>query len=291
MKNFSFEYIRLVVQKIRLYLWFRSKGMPQASILKDSSLFKVNPKTGDPEKFRQQMLQFTKPTKELVMQGSTDEALLVTKIAGKPWWPEGLERPKCRHGHFMTFIAQFLLSDAPLSDMPENALLSFHYCEECTELGNMPWGWTDSKNSGYDLTIFQDVNQKQNDNLGFVVPPLTKSYSVELQEKNEVLGYEESADNDLLDLPNDYPQGKDDFDENIYPGLKHIHKSKIGGWPSWVQYPEWPTNEKGDKYTFFGQLDWMAFDGCPWCNGGYAYLFLDRDDDINLKAELLIQTT
>jgi uncharacterized protein YwqG len=258
MKSYFFEYIRLVLKKIKLYLWFRSKGMPQASILKDSSLFKVNPRTGDPGKFCQQMLQFTKPTRELIMQESVGETLPVTQIAGKPWWPEGVERPKCQDGHIMHFIAQILLSDAPLSDMPQNALLSFHYCEECAECGNMPWGLAGKRGEGYDLRIFYDINYKQSDNLGMAVDSLMNSYNISLRDVKEVPDHEEDANIQFSDLPAD---------------------------------PEWPTNENGDKYSFLGQLDWWTFDGYPWCAGGYAYLFLSKDESAKLKAELLIQTT
>jgi uncharacterized protein YwqG len=80
------------------------------------------------------------------------------------------------------------------------------------------------------------------------------------------------------------------LDEDIYPGLKHVSKSKIGGWPSWVQGPVWPLNN-GERYKFLGQLDWMLFDGTPWCSGGYAYLFVAKDDNDKLKAEMLIQVT
>ncbi|MDH4202885.1 MAG: YwqG family protein [Phycisphaerae bacterium] len=291
MKSYFLEYCRLVFKKIKLYLWFRSKGLPQASVLKNSSLFKVNPRMGDPEKFRQQMLQFIKPTRELVLQDGTGEALPTTKIAGEPWWPEGVERPKCKDGHLMHFIAQILLSDVPLPDMPKDALLSFHYCEECAECGNMPWGYADDRRDGYDLRIFYDINQKRSDNLGMVVNSHMNSYNISLRDVEEVPNHEDDANIQFSDLPDDYPQGKDDFDENVYPGLKHVHKSKVGGWPSWVQYPEWPTNEKGDKQSFLGQFDWWTFDGYPWCAGGYAYLFLSKDESAKLKAELLIQTT
>ena len=68
-------------------------------------------------------------------------------------------------------------------------------------------------------------------------------------------------------------------------------KSKIGGWPTWVQFPEWPVNQQGEKYKFLGQLDWRLFDGTPWCSGGYAYLFISVDNNTKCKAELAIQVT
>ncbi len=245
---------------------------------------------GDPEKFRNDMLSLAKPTRELLVHEGQDESLPVTKISGQPWWPNSIERPKCKYGHAMNFIAQILLSDIPLPDMPENTLLSFHYCDECTSEGQMAWGFFDSENKGYDLSLLYDIDKLQKDNKGLAALSLTKCYKVSFRDIEEVPGgLAEDANIEFVDLPKDFPQGKDDFDEDIYPGLKHVKKSKIGGWPSWVQNPEWP--KKKERYTFIGQLDWWLFDGCPWCSGGYAYLFITGEDKTKLKAELVIQVT
>jgi len=288
------DYCKLVFGKVRLYLWFRVRGLPQASVLKDSSLLKVRPRKNpmNAEQFQKRMLEYAKKTREFQVEENGVEPLPVTKIAGQPWWPEGAERPKCKHGHFMNFVAQILLSDVPLPDMPENALLSFHYCDQCTMDGQMSFGWFDKENKGYDLSFFCDADKTKTDMRGVLAPPMTKSYSISFRDIEEVPGgLCEDAEIDFVNLPKDFPQGKDDFDEDIYPGLKHVAKSKIGGWPNWAQYPEWPVNEKGEKYKFFGQLDWLLFDGTPWCSGGYAYLFITGGNNIKYKAELVIQVT
>lgn len=190
----------------------------------------------------------------------------------------------------MSFVAQILLSDVPLPSMPANALLSFHYCETCTEQGNMPWGWTDKENNCYDLTIFSNVDQEEADCLGMVAAALIEPYHVSFRDIEEVPGDDHDASMERIDLPKDYPQGKDDFDENVYPGLKHVRTTKVGGWPTWAQYPEWPVTENGNKYTFLAQLDWKTFDRCAWAGGGYAYLFLYKISS-DPRAELLIQVT
>jgi len=287
--EYCFEYIRIVLKNIRFFLWLRIKGVHQGTIFK-KHLFRARPHIGDPEKFRQAMLKLAKPTRELQVQPGGQEPEPITKISGQPWWPEGIERPKCKHGHYMNFVAQILLSDVPGLGLPDNTLLSFHYCETCTMEGRMPFGWEDKENQGYDLSILQDIDKRKSDARGFVATQYGPSYKVAFRELNEVPAYED-ADINSTDLPKDYPQGKDDFDENIYPGLKHVSKSKIGGWPNWAQYPVWPCDEDGKKYEFIAQLDYMLFEKAAWAGGGYAYLFIIRETDSKLKGELIIQTT
>jgi uncharacterized protein YwqG len=243
------------------------------------------------EEFRNKMLGLAKPTREFKVSEGGEGPLPVTKIGGEPWWPQGVPRPECKDGHAMNFVAQILLSDVPLPDMPANALLSFHYCNECTENGRMSFGCFDEENRGYDLTILYDVHKAKADMKGLLAPSLTKSYDISFRDLEEVPGgLCNDADIEWANLPKDFPQGKDDFDEDIYPGLKHVSNSKIGGWPNWVQHPEWPLNN-GEPYAFIGQLDWQLFEELPWCAGGYAYLFVAEDDDGRLKAELVIQVT
>lgn len=288
--RYHIEKARLILKAIKMQIWLRSKGVRAGPIL-NKHFFKIQPPIGDPEKFLQEMLKHAKPTREFLVSEGGFEPLPVPQIAGQPWWPEGIARPKCKNGHNMNFIVQIFLSDVPLPDMPASALLSFHYCDECTMEGKMSWGWNDTENRGYDLSIFYDVGQRKPDSLGLVASSLTKTYRISFRDLEEVPNDEEDAHINHVDLPKDYPQGRCDFDENIYPGLKHIAKSKIGGWPTWAQYPQWPTNDVGEKFLFLGQLDWKLFEGTPWCLGGYAYLFITKDDNAKLKAELLIQTT
>ena len=288
--EYYFEYWKAVLKAIRFQIWLRSKGVHVGFPVK-KSCFRIKPRVGDPDKFRQAMLRHSKKTREFQVLEGADEPLPVTKISGKPWWPKGIQRPVCRFGHNMNFITQILLSDVPLPNMPRNVLLSFHYCGKCTSDGKMSYGWYDKENRGYDLSIFDDVDNQATDTKGIVAPSLTKSYSISFRDIEEVPGgLCEDANVEIVDQPKDYPQGKDDFDENIYPGLKHVSKSKIGGWPNWVQFPEWPVNEDGTKYEFLGQLDWGLFAGTPWSDG-YAYMFLTQDENAKYKADMVIQVT
>ncbi len=267
--------------------------MPQASVLKKSGLLKVCPQKNpmSAEQFQEVMLKLVKPTREFQVSEGADEALAVTKIAGAPWWPRGVAKPRCRHGHEMSFVAQILLSDVPLDGMPENSLLSFHYCDQCTQEGRMAFGCFDTENRGYDLRVLHDVDKAQADMKGLSVPSMTKSYSISFRDVEEVPGgLAEDAGIKHDNMPINFPQGHGDFDEDIYPGLKHIFNSKIGGWPSWAQYPEWPLHN-GKRYRFLGQLDWKLFEGAPWCTGGYAYLFVVEEENGKLKAEMSIQVT
>jgi uncharacterized protein YwqG len=66
-------------------------------------------------------------------------------------------------------------------------------------------------------------------------------------------------------------------------------RSKVGGWPSWVQEPNWP-HKSSDDWLFLGQLDYHLGVDAPWSAGGYAYLFLSRDPESRI-GEILLQTT
>jgi hypothetical protein len=243
-----------------------------------------------PDEFRSTMLKKQRLTRELIVTLGDSGSVPVTKLSGIPWWPHGTQRPKCNKGHLMSFVAQILLSDIPILSEYGQMLLSFHYCQECAWLGNMAWGWTMPEVSGYDLSILR-IDSTKSDDRGEVAEQMVKPYSVSFHNVYEVpsiedvgMGYDK--------CPNDYPQGKDDFDENIYPGLVHVMRSKIGGWPSWQQDPEWPPFAIDDEQIHFvGQLDCALCDEATWAGGGYAYLFVREHLGKLTKAELLIQTT
>lgn len=216
----------------------------------------------------------------------------VTKISGVPWWPRGRERPACRAGHPMSFVLQVQLQDVPGFDARDNAdtLIYFHYCIECSDAGNMSFGWDDSRGkSGYDVSIIKNIHSLTSDGLGLVCRQIVEPHSVILREVVEIPTLEDLWML-LPDLPDDYPQGKDDLDENVYPGLIHVHKRKLGGWPSWVQHPNPPTTESGERVYFIGQLDWWLCANSPWCTG-YVYLFLKSTNDHELNGDIVLQTT
>jgi len=216
-----------------------------------------------------------------------------TKIGGVPWWPNQTERPRCEHGHLMTFMNQIRLQDVPIVGENFDGLALFHYCMECTYSGNMSFGFDDPfGNRGYDVRVFRGeiLEDLKPDGLGIVAEEILPSYSVTFSEGLEIPRIEDMGE-DIDDvIPEDYPQGKDDFDENIYPGFIHVRRTKIGGWPSWVQDAQWPI-VNGVKMTFIGQIDWEIGVNAPWCSGGYAYLFVNLIDDKAWKGELVIEDT
>ena len=71
---------------------------------------------------------------------------------------------------------------------------------------------------------------------GLLAPSLTKSYDTSFRDLEEVPGgLCKDANIEWVNLPKDFPLVKDDFDEDIYPGLKHLSYSMIGGLPNWLQ--------------------------------------------------------
>jgi hypothetical protein len=106
---------------------------------------------------------------------------------------------------------------------------------------------------------------------------------------DEVPGLEDAWALDLKPPPELFSGGDDDFDERIGLGLIHVARSKVGGWPHWVQAPEWPTCRDGRPMTFVMQLDYDLCQASPWAGGGYAFLFACGADCRHREASLVIQ--
>jgi uncharacterized protein YwqG len=190
----------------------------------------------------------------------------------------------------MSFIAQVLLADVPRLENYSGNLLSFHYCDQCIKEGKMSFGWGDGNPESYNLTIRAAVSETQTDGLGLVGESIVDAYSISFRDVEEVPGY---ADTCVLftKRPEDYPSRKDEFDKEIYPGLIHVARSKLGGWPNWVQGADWPRDRPQDWLAFVLQLDWQLSLNTPWCIGGYAYLFVKPTKSGGLKGKLVIQVT
>lgn len=245
-----------------------------------------------PDEFRGLLRKHQRPTREMIVTPGDPGCAPITKISGVPWWPSDLPRPCCSHGHPMSFMAQFRLSDVPTFESYRDSLVSFHYCEQCCCDGNMSFGWNSDSRNGYDVSVIHAVGDKQADGLGTIGEVVIDPQSVTFRDAMDAPGYEDTMFSlNLPSIPDDYPQGADDFDENIYPGVIHIKKRKVGGWPSWVQWPEPPETSGQESLHFVGQLDWRLCDRASWCAGGYAYLFLISSEDQMLRGELSLQTT
>jgi hypothetical protein len=145
---------------------------------------------------------------------------------------------------------------------------------------------------GYSVTVIDHITDKQPDGLGTIAEVVIDPQAVTFRDAMDAPGYEDTINSlNLHSTPDDYPQGADDFDENIYPGIIHIAKRKVGGWPTWVQYPELPEINEQERLRFIGQLDWWLCERATWCSGGYAYLFLISSEAQRCRGELAIQTT
>ena len=185
----------------------------------------------------------------------------------------------------MAFIAQVKLADVPfLHDVA--ALLSFHYCDACTLEGRMPWGKS-APGEGYALDIFEDLGAPS-DGLGTVTSSPLPASQVTLSEVGEVPALE-----DYWALKIEPPPltAKSDFDENVSPGLIHVSRSKLGGWPSWVQSAEWPVCADGRPMLLAFQLDSSVGEFSAWAAGGYAYVFTCPMACDRREAQLVIQTS
>lgn len=247
-----------------------------------------------PNDFRQVLLEHQRPTREMIVAPGDPGCEPITKISGIPWWPADVPRPTCNHGHAMSFMAQFLLSDVPPLESHDNSLVSFHYCQQCAYEGNMPIGWNPKfgNTPGYDVSVCDLISEKQPDLLGIIAEVVIDPQSVTFRDSMDAPGYEDTMYSlDLHSIPEDYPQGADDFDENIYPGIIHVAKRKIGGWPTWVQHPGLPEIQDQERLHFLAQLDWWLCNRATWCSGGYAYLFLISSGTKILRCELVLQTT
>jgi uncharacterized protein YwqG len=245
-----------------------------------------------PDEFRQLLLEHQRPTREMILTSGDPGCLPITKISGVPWWPRDLPRPCCNYGHPMSFMAQFRLSDVPTFESYCDSLVSFHYCQQCSYEGTMSFGWR-CEPDGHNVSVINAIGDKQADGLGTIAEVVIDPQSVAFRDAMDAPGSEDTVRSlNLPSIPDDYPQGAGDFDENIYPGVIHIAKRKVGGWPTWVQYPEPPETNAHEKLHFIGQLDWSLCDRTTWCAGGYAYLFLISSEDQTLfRGGLSLQTT
>lgn len=249
------------------------------------------------EKWVETFVKFAVPTNKMILSEAKDIPTTSTKVGGSPWWPENEPRPVCVKGHPMTFIAQINLSDLPLEGTTFRGLYSFHYCNQCMYEGNMAFGWKDDQNKGYDVRVFEDL-EKTEDSLGFVSKTVLESKRVELIRIDEVPEVNDLPPGIYELIPDAFfeyePPDNDNFSvipgDNIYPGLKHVHSSKIGGAPTWVQDPEWPNSSEGHKMKFVAQLDCKIGEESAWA-GGTAFLFLYKNSKGFFETEMLLQST
>ncbi len=213
----------------------------------------------------------------------------VTKLAGVPWWPRGVDRPRCSVGHPMCFYAQVRLRDVPGLETGSDVLLSLHYCVVCMRDTRMSFGFGDRENRGYAVTLFDDLSAVV-DGLPSFEPEPMRASSVTLTRIVETPGL---GDFGTLGegIPDDWWIGGD-LSEDLGYGFKHVQRSKLGGWPTWAQDAERPECPACGELIFVAQLDWSPCGiDWPWSGGGYGYLFVCQERCERRHGELLIQTT
>ncbi len=273
----------VVVIAVSLWLFLKKRGQPEIY-------------TDRPD-WIEEVTRFEKPTNKMILKETEAPCQPVTKIGGAPWWPQGEERPKCEHGHWMTFVVQINLGDLPgqLEDL--SGLYSFHYCIDCQHQGNMSFGWRDDENKGYDVRVFQDLSV-ENDGLRIVGNPTIPPRTVQLEEIHEIPSFSDLP----FDLGNrfhkeSYNYTPPDFDPHgfipsdwVWHDLKHVHGSKIGGHPTWVQNPEWPETVNGTRLVFLAQLDGLIGNDAAWPNGT-VFLFVHRRESGQYIGEMEMQHT
>ncbi len=127
--------------------------------------------------FDKVVVKYLKPTRRLILLAGDLGMIPVTKIGGAPWWPQGVQRPKCGWGHNMSFVCQILLKDVPGLNPDDPGMLSFHYCQQCMYEGTASDGWVNSEQGNdrdpaeqdsYDLRIFENWSRCPPDALGVV---------------------------------------------------------------------------------------------------------------------------
>jgi uncharacterized protein YwqG len=232
--------------------------------------------------FHKRLATYDRPFARMDMTPGDPGQEPITKLSGAPWWPSGKRRPVCVDGHGMAFIAQIRLDQVPGFRQPPT-LLSFHYCDECAYRGKMAWGWADERSqSRYNLSLFSDVDGTAVDRLGVVTKASVAPQTPTFHNGVETLSIEDIWER----FPETArPNGIPDFEAII-----HENRSKLGGWPSWVQHPSRPKDQMGREMGFVGQLDLHACPESAWANG-YAYLFASIYSKAGQIAELVIQTT
>jgi len=235
------------------------------------------------------LLPVRRPTRLLVLHDGDPGAVPVTKVGGVPWWPANRPRPSCQHGHDLAFIMQVDLADVAGCNFSQAELLSFHYCQQCSYDGQMPWGFPDDVGRGYDVSVMDTSAGQEPDHRGQIsespVPPKAVTFE-DVDEIPEIGDWDIIPDADVATLNR---VAYDDF--QLIPATQHIEKSKIGGWPTWCQNPEWPVFDHGTRMTFVAQIDTYLGEQCAWGGGGYAYLFATPPEIRPCVGEMAILTT
>jgi uncharacterized protein YwqG len=217
------------------------------------------------------LVKFNRPYARMDFSPNDPGQVAITKLYGAPWWPKNTARPTCIDGHKMSFIGQFRLDEVPGREQPPS-LLSFHFCEQCMYDGKLPFGWKDKGHQlRYNVSIFSDLDASV-DALGIVADSSDAPLTPVLEKGVETLNIE--------DIWEKFPETREPGGIPDLDTIPHENQSKLGGWPSWLQNPNRPTDKNGNEMQFVGQII---------LHDGYCYLFASKFAKGAQEAEMILQ--
>ncbi len=242
-----------------------TREIPEKARIEKEEFVKINTRTTHPI--------------EIISQEGID--ILCSKLWWKPFWPQGVEVPRCNAWHHHSFIAQIISDDIP--NFPKSKIIYFHYCEACSRNGNMSWWQIDEIKDRYAITIVNKYDkfscQKSERMEGAEV---MKEWKIIFSSRVETVSLEEAeVISKSPNIPDITRLMLDDLDEE--DKIYNYWESKLWGYPSWLQGYENPWN----NFRFAFQLSGEICPDTSWCNGN-VYIFVDFNKNV---WELVLQTT
>lgn len=219
----------------------------------------------------------SRPARRFTLQPGDPGQVYATKVGGTPWWPQGTPRPVCSKGHRMKFVNQVLLSDVPGMEPSDRALVSLHYCDECSD------------DDALDVRLFEHASTP--DGAGIVTEPFGATGTPLFTDVKDYMSVDDAAelayhggfDIELYANPNAVPPQREVFD--------NVHGHKLGGWPSWLQGAFSPECPDRQPMRFVGQIDDTFSSGVIWGGGGFAYLFACPKSCKRRHVQVFVQYT
>jgi hypothetical protein len=220
-----------------------------------------------------------------------------SKIGGAISWPSSEEWPICTE-HDCPFVAVLQLRAA---DVPE---LGF---PQGTDLFQLLWCPNDHENARPLYAPSAKIYWRRNSGIrSYLAAPSSPTASAaqsdyiprpcilhperviefpdiyDLAEDRADLVEKLKKSKAVSDVPESYPC---EFDESDAEGCEDIYQSslsvadglKVGGYPYWIQYPEWPQCECGHRMDYLLTVASAEFDGGTW------FRWLAREDRANGK--------
>jgi len=160
--------------------------------------------------------------------------------------------------------------------------------------GHTSFGWSDP-HKAYSVRVIEHADRCKPDELGVLAEDLLGPHSIEFDDYLEIPNIDDlESDSESGEFQDSFDMNRWFYDESVnvfmYDRFKHFNRSKLGGYPSWLQRAEWPINSKGERMSFVGQLDDSVGEVSPWAAGGFVYFFVDTSAEY-LVGEMCIQTS